>query len=76
MKMNVGTADRVIRILAGLVLLSLVFILEGSARWWGVVGLIPLVTGLVGRCPMYVPFGIDTCRTGHDTPDAAHPSRS
>jgi hypothetical protein len=45
MKTNVGTADRVIRIVAGLALLSLVFILESSARWWGLVGLLPLATG-------------------------------
>lgn len=76
MKTNVGTTDRVIRILAGLVLLSLVFILESGARWWGLVGLVPLVTGLTARCPLYVPFGIDTCRSGHDTPGAAHPSRT
>jgi len=60
MKTNVGTADRAIRILAGLGLLSLVFILEGNARWWGLVGLLPLATGLVGWCALYRPFGIDT----------------
>jgi Inner membrane protein YgaP-like, transmembrane domain len=74
MKTNVGTADRVIRIAVGLVLLSLVFILEGNARWWGLVGLIPLATGLVGWCGAYVPFGIDTSRTGHDASGAARPS--
>jgi hypothetical protein len=76
MKQNVGTVDRAIRIVAGLVLLSLIFILEGNGRWWGLVGLLPLATGLIGWCALYVPFGIDTCRTGRDTPDAAHPSRS
>jgi hypothetical protein len=70
MKTNVGTADRVIRISAGLVLLSFVFILESNVRWWGVVGLLPLTTGLVGRCPLYRPFGIDTSRT----PRVPHPS--
>lgn len=60
MKANVGTADRVIRILAGLGLLSLVFVLEGNARWWGLAGLLPLATGLVGWCALYKPFGIDT----------------
>ncbi len=62
MQANVGTADRVIRIVVGLVLLSLLVVLEGNARWWGLIGLVPLVTGLAARCPMYVPFGIDTCR--------------
>lgn len=74
MKTNVGTVDRVIRIVAGLVLLSLVFILEGNARWWGLVGLVPLATGLVGWCALYVSLGIDTRRTAHSTTGAAHPS--
>lgn len=62
MKANVGTADRAIRIVAGLVLLSLVFILESNTRWWGLVGLVPLATGLAGWCALYVPLGIDTSR--------------
>jgi len=62
MKTNVGTADRVIRILVGLVFFSLVFILDSNARWWGLVGLLPLATGLVGWCALYRPFGIDTSR--------------
>jgi len=72
MKANVGTVDRVIRIVAGLVLLSLIFVLEGNARWWGLVGFVPLATGLIGWCALYVPFGVDTRRTRHGTPGAAH----
>ena len=60
---NVGNADRVIRIVAGLALLSLVFILDGHVRWLGLIGLGPLLTALVGWCPGYVPFGISTCKT-------------
>ena len=74
MKRNVGMADRAIRMVAGFVRLSLIFILEGNARWWGLVGLWPLATGLIGWCALYVPLGIDTCHTGHDTPGAPHPS--
>jgi len=74
METNVGTADRVIRILAGLVLLSLVFALESNFRWWGLVGLFPLATGLLGWCALYRPFGIDTSRTEHRGPKAACPS--
>ncbi len=59
---NEGTADRLIRILAGLALLGLVLVLEGNARWWGLAGLVPLATGLAGWCPLYTPFGIDTSR--------------
>lgn len=51
MKTNVGTADRVVRVLVGLGLLSLVFLLEGNARWWGLVGLLPLATGHAGGEP-------------------------
>ncbi len=60
MKTNVGTADRVIRILLGLVALSLIFILESDARWWGLMGLPSLATGWVGWCGLYWAFGIDT----------------
>jgi hypothetical protein len=64
--------DRAIRTVARVVLLSLLFILEGNAR--GLVGLLPLVTGLLGSCPLYLPFGIDTHRGRHETPGAPHPS--
>lgn len=60
MKPNIGKTDSAIRILAGLLLLSLVFLLEDSTRWVGLIGLVPLVTGLTRRCVLYIPFGIDT----------------
>lgn len=58
---NVGTVDRVIRIVAGVVLLSLVFV--GPQTPWGWIGVVPLVTALVGWCPAYTLFGIKTCKT-------------
>ncbi len=61
MKANVGGIDKVVRIVAGLAILSLFFILEGSARWWGLVGLVPLATGIFGYCPAYGILGINTC---------------
>lgn len=61
MKANVGGVDRLLRILVGLGLLALVFILPGAERWWGLVGLVPLVTGLVRFCPVYSLFGLNTC---------------
>ena len=56
---NEGTVDRTIRVIAGLVLLALVFV--GPKTPWGWIGLLPLITGLVGTCPAYMPFGIRTC---------------
>ena len=64
MEHNVGGIDRTVRIIAGVVLLSLVVLLEGNARWWGLIGLVPLATGLLGWCPAYLPFGIRTCKPG------------
>ena len=51
MPRNMGSTDRIIRIIVGIVLLSLVFI--GPRTAWGYLGLIPLVTALVGDCPLY-----------------------
>ena len=59
---NVGGIDRVLRIVAGLVILSLYFVLEGANRWLALVGLLPLVTGVIGWCPAYLPFRINTSR--------------
>lgn len=59
---NVGTTDRILRVVVGLALLSLIFILEGAARWWGLIGLLPIGTALIGWCPGYAPFGISTAK--------------
>lgn len=59
-KRNEGSADRIIRIGLGIALLSLVFI--GPKTLWGLIGLVPLLTGIVGMCPLYSLFGISTCR--------------
>jgi hypothetical protein len=61
MKANVGGIDKVIRIVAGFAILSLLFVLQGDARWWGLIGLVPLFTGLFGYCPAYSLFGMSTC---------------
>lgn len=60
MTCNVGTLDRVLRVLAGLGLLSLLVVLDGNARWFGLIGLVPLLTGLVRFCPLYTVLGIRT----------------
>jgi len=61
MQTNVGTADKVIRIVIGVGLLSLVFILEGNVRWFGLIGIMPIFTALMGWCPAYTLLGIRTC---------------
>jgi hypothetical protein len=61
MNCNVGGIDRVLRVVVGLGLLSLVFV--GPQTAWGWIGAVPLLTGLLGYCPAYLPFGIKTCKT-------------
>lgn len=61
-KSNVGRFDRILRIIAGVVLLSLYFIYpEASWRYVALIGVIPLFTGLFGTCPLYSLFGMSTC---------------
>jgi Ca2+/Na+ antiporter len=59
---NVNDMDRTLRILAGLAILFLFFVLDGAVRWWGLVGFVLLVTGALRWCPAYLPFGISTCK--------------
>lgn len=61
MKTNVGGIDKALRILVGLGLISLLFVLDGAARWLGLIGLVPLLTALFGYCPLYALFGISSC---------------
>lgn len=60
MERNVGDIERGVRVVAGLGLLSLVFV--GPQTLWGLVGLVPLFTGLTGWCPPYQLLGINTCK--------------
>lgn len=59
MPTNEGTIDRALRVIAGAGILSLAFI--GPQTAWGYVGLVPLITGLVGYCPLYAMLGLSTC---------------
>jgi hypothetical protein len=59
MTVNEATLDRAIRVVIGVGLLSLVF--AGPQTLWGLVGLLPLLTGIVGFCPAYRLFGLSTC---------------
>ena len=60
MKRNVGNAERGIRIIVGLVLISLVFV--GPQTVWGWIGVVPLATAVIGWCPPYALLGINTCK--------------
>ena len=62
MKTNVGTADKIVRLVMALALFSLFFVLPGNQKWFGLVGFVPLLTGLINWCPLYSIFGLNTCR--------------
>ncbi len=58
---NEHPIERALRVVVGLVAIALVFV--GPKTPWGLLGLVPLATGLVGTCPVYSIFGINTCPT-------------
>ncbi len=59
MQTNVGSIDRVIRIIAGLAIIGAGLYYQS---WWGAIGLAPLGTAVIGWCPAYLPLGISTCK--------------
>jgi hypothetical protein len=59
MKVNVGSTDRILRIIAGLVLIGLT--LSGTIGVWGWIGLVAIVTGMFSFCPAYAIFGMSSC---------------
>ena len=59
MKTNVGATDKIIRIVAGIVLIIMGIL---YSKIWIIIGLIPLITGLIGFCPLYTLLGINTCK--------------
>ena len=62
MATNVGTVDRILRVIAGLALIALALgYVPGYQTAWGWLGIIPLATGLLGNCPAYSIFGLNTC---------------
>ena len=62
MTINIGNLDRVLRIIVGVALLAIVFI--GPQTMWGLIGIVPLATGLFRFCPLYTILGVNTCSTG------------
>ncbi len=57
MNKNIGSADRLLRIILGVIILAAGFYFRS---YWGAIGLIPLLTALIGWCPIYAPFRIST----------------
>ena len=70
MKRNVGMIDRTVRVIVGLAILAALIYVEGPLRWLGLIGLVPLVTGLLGNCPLYTWFGYASCPPQGDQPAA------
>jgi len=58
---NVGSTDKVIRYIIGVVLLSLLFIIPGNLKFIGLIGLVPILTAAFSFCPLYAILGIKTC---------------
>lgn len=59
MEQNVGTVDRVIRVVLGLAIIGAGIYYK---NWWGLIGLVPLATAAIGWCPAYLPFKFSTCK--------------
>ncbi len=59
MNANVGGIDKILRVIVGIVLIGLAAL--GIVGAWGWIGVVPLLTGLLGRCPLYPLLGINTC---------------
>jgi len=60
MKCNVGKTDRTLRIIAGLIIIGLGITYQS---WWGLIGVVPLITASLGWCPLYIPIGFSSCKT-------------
>jgi hypothetical protein len=65
MRQNVGTADRIIRLILGIIVIILGIIFNS---WWGLIGVLLFLTGLLGRCGLYLPFKINTCKIKRPPP--------
>jgi type IV secretory pathway TrbD component len=64
MKQNIGNTDRIIRFVIGIVIIALGFVYQS---WWGLIGLVLLVTATIKFCPPYALLGISTCATKEST---------
>lgn len=59
MRENIGSTDRAVRIIVGLGLLGLIFF--EPVGWWGLIGLVPFLTGIIRYCPLYSLIGLNSC---------------
>ena len=59
MEINIGSTERLLHIIAGVVIIGLGLYFQS---WWGVIGLVPLLTGLFRFCPLYKMLGMNTCK--------------
>lgn len=59
MKKNMGTVDRTARLIVGIIVILLGIVFKS---WLGIIGIIPVSTALTGFCPVYIPFGISSCK--------------
>lgn len=59
---NVGTFDKVVKVSIGLILLSLIFLVDGNLKYLGLIGFVPILSATVKVCPLYSIFGINTCK--------------
>jgi hypothetical protein len=60
MNRNVGAADRIVRMVLGVAIIAAGLYFKS---WWGVIGVVPILTAAIGWCPAYLPFGLSSCRT-------------
>jgi predicted RND superfamily exporter protein len=68
MKKNVGSADKIIRIIVGIIIIILGLVFKS---WWGIIGILPILTAMIGWCPPYALLGISTRKeeAKDDSPD-------
>lgn len=64
MTQNIGGIEKAIRIVLGVALLGWGFVLSDPMNYWGAIGIVPLVTALIGWCPAWSIFGVNTCKSG------------
>jgi len=63
MSTNVGSIDRIVRIVIGVTAVTFAMLSDHELAMWGLIGVVPLITAVIGWCPAYLPFGIKTCKS-------------